>query len=53
MTESYSVVDPSTPLYALHKGEAMDSKRRQWAAQGLYLYYLPPYSLELNRIELL
>ena len=38
---------------AIHKGEAMDSKRRQWAAQGLYLYYLPPYSPELNRIEIL
>jgi hypothetical protein len=38
---------------AIHKGEAMDSIRRQWAAQGLYLYYLPPYSPELNRIEIL
>jgi transposase len=38
---------------ALHKGEAMDSKRQQWAAQGLYLYYLPSYSPELNRIEIL
>ncbi|RYF42614.1 MAG: IS630 family transposase [Cytophagaceae bacterium] len=38
---------------AIHKGEAMDSKRRQWAVQGLYLYYLPPYSPELNRIEIL
>ncbi|MET0961757.1 MAG: IS630 family transposase [Noviherbaspirillum sp.] len=38
---------------AIHKGEAMNSKRRQWAAQGLYLYYLPPYSPELNRIEIL
>jgi transposase len=38
---------------AIHKGEVMDSKRQQWAAQGLYLYYLPPYSPELNRIEIL
>jgi transposase len=38
---------------SIHKGEAMDSKRRRWAAQGLYLYYLPPYSPELNRIEIL
>ena len=38
---------------AIHKGEAMDSKRQEWAAQGLYLYYLPPYSPELNRIEIL
>jgi transposase len=38
---------------AFHKGDAMDSKRQEWAAQGLYLYYLPPYSPELNRIEIL
>lgn len=37
----------------IHKGDAMDKKRRQWAKQGLYLYYLPPYSPELNRIEIL
>ena len=37
---------------AIHKGEATDSKRRQWAAQGLYLYYLPPYSPELSWIEI-
>jgi transposase len=38
---------------AIHKGEAMDSKRRQWPVQGLYLDYLPPYRPELNRIEIL
>jgi transposase len=38
---------------AIHKGEAMQKKRRRWARQGLYLYYLPPYSPELNRIEIL
>lgn len=38
---------------AIPKGQAMNSKRQQWAAQGLYLYYLPPYSPELNRIEIL
>lgn len=37
----------------IHKGEAMDKKRRQWARRALYLYYLPPYSPELNRIEIL
>ena len=31
----------------------IDKKRRQWAKQDLYLYYLPPYSPELNRIEIL
>jgi hypothetical protein len=37
----------------IHKGEVMDKKRRKWAKCGLYLYYLPPYSPELNRIEIL
>src|SRR5690242_7682951 len=31
----------------------MAEKRRQWEQQGLYLYYLPAYSPELNRIEIL
>jgi hypothetical protein len=30
----------------------MEKKRRRWARQGLHLYYLPPYSPELNRIEI-
>lgn len=38
---------------AIHKGDAMERKRRQWARKGLYLYYLPAYSPELNRIEIL
>lgn len=37
---------------AIHKGNAMEKKRRRWARQGLHLYYLPPYSPELNRIEI-
>lgn len=37
----------------IHKGEPMAEKRRQWERQRLYLYYLPPYSPELNRIEIL
>ena len=37
----------------IHKGDLMKKKRRQWAKHGLYLYYLPPYSPELNRIEIL
>jgi transposase len=38
---------------AIHKGDVIDKKRRQWAKRGLCLYYLPPYSPELNRIEIL
>lgn len=37
----------------IHKGDLMEKKRRRWAKHGLYLYYLPPYSPELNRIEIL
>ena len=38
---------------AIHKGEEMEKHRRRWAKRGLHLYYLPPYSPELNRIEIL
>lgn len=37
----------------IHKGEPMRDRRRQWEQQDLYLYYLPPYSPELNQIEIL
>ncbi len=37
----------------IHKGIIMQEKRQQWEKKGLYLYYLPPYSPELNRIEIL
>lgn len=38
---------------AIHKGDVMKEKRRQWEKQDLYLYYLPAYSPELNQIEIL
>ncbi|WP_313168281.1 transposase [Massilia oculi] len=37
----------------VHKGDPIEKKRRHWAKRGLHLYYLPPYSPELNRIEIL
>jgi transposase len=37
----------------IHQGGAMEEKRLQWEKEGLYLYYLPVYSPELNRIEIL
>jgi transposase len=37
----------------IHKDTPIDKKRRQWAKHGMYLHYLPPYSPELNRIEIL
>lgn len=38
---------------SFHKGKQIEQRRRKWMAQGLFLYYLPPYSPELNRIEIL
>jgi hypothetical protein len=38
---------------SFHKGTQIEQRRRKWMAQGLFLYYLPPYSPELNRIEIL
>jgi hypothetical protein len=37
----------------IYKGDVTDQHRRRWAVKGLCLYYLPPYSPELNRIEIL
>jgi transposase len=37
----------------IQKGGSMEEKRRQWEQRGLHLYYLPPYRLELNWIEIL
>jgi transposase len=38
---------------AIHKGDAIERKRSQWAKKGLYLNYLPAHSPEVNRIEIL
>ena len=34
-----------------HRSAAFQAQRPYWESQGLRLYYLPPYSPELNRIE--
>jgi putative transposase len=36
---------------SLHVSKAVKAERRELAGRGIYLYYLPPYSPELNRIE--
>jgi transposase len=36
---------------SLHVSKAVKARRRGLAGRGIYLYYLPPYSPELNRIE--
>lgn len=37
----------------IHHGETMEQKPEQWQRRSSYLYFLPPYSPELNRIEIL
>ena len=37
----------------IHRSKAVERARRRWARQGLGLFFLPPYSPELNRIEIL
>ena len=38
---------------SIHKAHLVKAQMAAWAAQGLTLLYLPPYSPELNRIEIL
>jgi len=38
---------------SVHRAGCIQTKRAQWATQGLTLLFLPPYSPELNRIEIL
>lgn len=38
---------------SIHRAGVVQQRRAVWAAQGLTLYFLPPYSPELNRIETL
>lgn len=37
----------------IHHSEEFEEKIQQWALKGLEVYYLPPYSSELNKIEIL
>ena len=38
---------------SVHTSRAFLDKQLQWAAKGVILHYLPPYSPELNSIEIL
>lgn len=38
---------------AIHTSHAIQDKREEWQAQGIYLFELPTYSPELNLIEIL
>lgn len=37
---------------SFHKEKQIEQSRKKWMAQGLFLYDLPHYSPELNRIEI-
>jgi hypothetical protein len=36
-----------------HRSKAFMEKVKQWQTQDLYIFFLPPYSPELNKIEML
>jgi transposase len=36
-----------------HTAQALKNKTEEWESKGLYLFYLPPYSPQLNYIEIL
>jgi len=46
---TYVVIDNAR----IHTSAKFKAKRFEWEEKGLYLYYLPPYSPELNLIEIL
>jgi putative transposase len=37
--------------YAVHKSEPVQARRSEFAATGIFLFYLPSYSPELSAIE--
>lgn len=37
----------------IHRSKLFKSKIREWEKQDLYIFFLPPYSPELNKIEIL
>jgi transposase len=37
----------------IHKSKEVEAQIRGWKAKGLFLVFLPPYSPELNLIEIL
>ncbi|MGQ4647846.1 transposase [Lyngbya aestuarii] len=37
--------------YSVHKNHQVKAQEKDWQEQGLYLFFLPTYSPELNLIE--
>ena len=50
MTKTSVVVIDNAPMH--HSTDFCD-KMNEWAEKGLFIMYLPPYSPELNKIEIL
>jgi len=50
LTKKTVVVIDNAPI---HKSQAFQNKLSTWEAKGLFLYFLPAYSPELNLIEIL
>ncbi len=38
---------------SIHTSDAMEEKHAEWKEDGLELFFLPPYSPQLNLIEIL
>jgi hypothetical protein len=50
ITKKTIIVLDNAPI---HKSKLFKSKMDQWAEQDLIIFFLPPYSPELNKIEIL
>jgi hypothetical protein len=50
ITKQTIVVIDNAPV---HHSKAFEMKIEEWKHQDLYLYFLPPYSPQLNHIEIL
>lgn len=50
ITKRTVVVIDNAPI---HRSKKFMAKIKKWKEQDLWVYYLPPYSPELNRIEIL
>lgn len=37
--------------YSVHKSKITAQKMQEWNKEGIFFYFLPPYSPELNKIE--
>lgn len=48
-TKTVLVIDNAS----IHTSEAFENKKDGWKKKGLEVFYLPKYSPELNKIELL